>query len=128
MNDKTLALRLKRMRKDRGLTQKQLSKQIGVALSVIAGAETKRGISKTLASKLAYYFNTPIDYWLYSNDDKEFINSMDYLETTKMVIERLINENLITLDNIDKIPKDEMELITKSLLFDIKIYLKKKED
>lgn len=128
MDDKTLALRLKRMRKDRGLTQEQLSKRIGVALSVIAGAETKRGISKTLASKLAYYFDTPIDYWLYSNDDKEFINSMDYLETTKMVIERLINEKLITLDNIDKIPKDEMELITKSLLFDIKVYLKKKED
>lgn len=61
--DNSITERLKNARNAKGLTQVQLAKKLGVAKSVIAGAETKRGISKSLAVKLADFFNTDIDYW-----------------------------------------------------------------
>ncbi|OOM17154.1 helix-turn-helix protein [Clostridium saccharobutylicum] len=129
MNNNILADRLKNMRKENGITQIELAKRLGVAKSVIAGAETKRGISKNLASKLAEFFETDIEYWINENADKEFIKEMPFLETTKNVMQRLINEKVLTLDTLDLIENDEdiNKLILQSLKFDAKIALKKKE-
>lgn len=127
MNNNILGNRLKEMRKSKGITQSQLADDLNVALSVIAGAETKRGISKNLAPKLAEYFNTSVDYWINEDAEKEFIIDSEFLETTKIVAKRFIDENIITLNNIDNISKDEMDLLIKSLKFDLKVYLKKKD-
>lgn len=129
MNNKILSERLKQHRKEKGLTQKQLSEKLGVAYSVIAGAETKRGISKSLASKLADLFGTDIDYWINEDAEKEFIKEMNFLETTKAVMKRLMDENVLTLDNLDSIENDiEInKIINQSLRLDAKIYLMKKE-
>ena len=121
----TLGLRLKSMRENSHLTQKELAEALGVATSVIAGAETKRGISKKLAKKLAEYFNTSIEYWIDNEAEKELIESSEELELTHIAVNRLIKEGMIkdeTFINDEEI----MEMITKSLIFDIKLLLKKK--
>lgn len=123
--ENTLGLRLKSMRESRHLTQKELAETLGVATSVIAGAETKRGISKKLAKKLAEYFNTSIEYWIDSEAEKELIESSEELELTHIAVNRLIKEGMIkdeTFINDEEI----MDMITKSLIFDIKVLLKKK--
>lgn len=129
MDNKILSERLKNTRKEHKLTQIQLADKLGVAKSVIAGAETKRGISKTLAAKLADFFNTDMNYWINENAEKEFIKEMDFLETTKTVIKRLLDEKVITLDNLDDIEKDKdiCNHLIQSLKLDAKIALKKKE-
>lgn len=129
MNNNVLAERLKNMRKKMKITQVELSEKLGVAKSVIAGAETKRGISKSLASKLATFFNTDIDYWINENEEEDFIKEMDFLGTTKTVMRRLIDENVLTLSNLESIKNDEeiYRLIVHSLILDTKIELKKKE-
>lgn len=122
---KTLGLRLKSMRESCHLTQKELAEALGVATSVIAGAETKRGISKKLAKRLAEYFNTSIEYWIDSEAEKELIESSEELELTHIAVNRLIKEGMIkdeTFINDEEI----MDMITKSLIFDIKVLLKKK--
>ena len=94
MNNKVISERLKKMRKEKGLTKKELAKRLGVALSVISGAETKTGVSKSLAMKLSNFFNTSLDYWINENAELEFIQNHDMFETTRNVVERLIKENM----------------------------------
>ena len=128
MSKRVLAERLKAMRKSHKLTQSQLANELNVALSVIGGAETKRGISHSLAIKLANYFNTDIDYWLDENSEMEFVRDMNLFETTERVVTKLIDENILTLDNIDNFDDPEItELIKRSVILDIKIELKKRE-
>lgn len=129
MDNKILAERLKNIRKEHRLTQTQLAEKLGVAKSVIAGAETKRGISKTLASKLAEFFETDVDYWINENADKEFVKEMKFLEMTRVSLKRLLDEKIITLDNLDDITndKDICNQLIQSLKLDAKIALKKKE-
>lgn len=127
MNNKVISERLKKMRKEKGLTQKELAKRLGVALSVISGAETKTGVSKSLAMKLSNFFNTSLDYWINENAELEFIQNHDMFETTRNVVERLIKENIISSNNIDNVDKEVLDLINTSILFDIKVELKKRE-
>lgn len=127
MDNNILANRLKNMRKERKITQIELAEQLGVAKSVIAGAETKRGISKNLATKLAEFFNTDIDYWINEDSEKDFIKEVELFETTKTVVERLVEENILTSENLDSMDDDIKELIMQSIKFDIKVALKKKE-
>lgn len=129
MDNKILAERLKNKRKEYKITQTKLAEKIGVASSVIAGAETKRGISKSLASKLADFFNTDINYWINENSTNEFIKESDFLEITKTVMRRLINEKTLTLENLKDIQEDKdiNKLIIQALILDTKIDLKKKE-
>lgn len=127
MNNKVISERLKKMRKEKGLTQKELAKKLGVALSVISGAETKTGVSKSLAMKLSNFFNTSLDYWINENAELEFIQNHDMFETTRNVVERLIKENIISSNNIDNVDKEVLDLINTSILFDIKVELKKRE-
>ncbi|WP_315066532.1 helix-turn-helix transcriptional regulator [uncultured Clostridium sp.] len=129
MDNKILAERLKNKRKEYGITQIKLAEKIGVAPSVIAGAETKRGISKSLASKLANFFNTDINYWINENSTSEFIKEADFLEITKTVMRRLLNEKTLTLENLTDIQEDNdiNKLIIQALILDAKIDLKKKE-
>lgn len=127
MNNKILSERLKSKRKEMKITQKELADILEVAPSVIAGAETKRGISKSLASKLSVYFNTDIEFWINDDAENDFYKEVELFETTKTVVNRLIDENILTLNNLDKFDNDIKELILQSIKFDIKVALKKKE-
>lgn len=125
MNNGILSRRLKEERKKRNLTQKQLADSLGVALSVIAGAETKRGISKSLASKLAEFFDTSIDYWINENAEEEFVKQAELFEMTKTVVFRFIDEGVLNSETALE-DKEIMNLIIQAIKFDITVLLKKK--
>lgn len=55
--------RIKKLRKQNGLTQEQLADLLGVALNTISRIEVgSRGISIDLAIELAVHFDTTLDY------------------------------------------------------------------
>ena len=121
-----LAKRLKAKRKEFKLTQKKLAEELGVATSVIAGAETKRGISKSLAQKLADYFNTDIEYWLNENAENELIDNLKIFEVTTKLLNKLIEEELL-IDDISELDSSNRELLMDSFEFDVKVFLKKQK-
>ena len=56
----TFAEKIKTLRKEKGMTQMQLSAATNVSLAVIAGVESgRRNPSKEVAKRLADYFNVP---------------------------------------------------------------------
>lgn len=126
MTNKIISDRLKKARLEKNLTQKELADNLDVALSVIAGAETKRGISKTLAIKLAKFFKTDEGYWLNPNAEKEFIKNSKGLETLEEVFIRLIKEDLIQkADDINK--KEIRELVNQAERLELEILLRKEK-
>ena len=57
--------RIRKLRKQNGLTQEQLADLLGVALNTISRIEVgSRGISIDLAIELAVHFDTTLDYIL----------------------------------------------------------------
>ena len=126
MTNNVLGRRLKEKRKEHKLTQQQLADKLEVTLSVVSGAETKRGISKSLALKLSNVFDTDVGYWLNEDAEKEFIEQCEPLEMTKTVVKRLLDEKILTICNIDDMESDTQELLLQALKFDMKIFLKKK--
>lgn len=125
MDNNVLAERLKNKRKEFKLTQKELAKKLEVAPSVISGAETKRGISKSLASKLSDFFKTDIDYWINENAEEEFVKNVSLFETTINVLRAFIRENLLIDGNIEKLDTESKELLMQAFKFDTKVFWKK---
>ncbi|MDI3548173.1 MAG: hypothetical protein PWR10_1825 [Halanaerobiales bacterium] len=63
--------RLKKLRKEKGLYQKELAKIIGVSDGAIAMYETgKRTPDKEILDKLANYFDVSVDYLLGRTDER----------------------------------------------------------
>lgn len=55
--------RIRKLRKQNGLTQEQLADLLGVALNTISRIEVgSRGLSIDLAIELAVHFDTTLDY------------------------------------------------------------------
>ena len=125
MDNNVLAERLKNKRKEFKLTQKELAKKLEVAPSVISGAETKRGISKSLASKLSDFFKTDIDYWINENAEEEFVKNVSLFETTINVLRAFIREDLLIDGNIEKLDTESKELLMQAFKFDTKVFWKK---
>lgn len=127
MNNNIIAERLKKAREKKDLTQQQLATLLNVAKSVISGAETKRGISKSLATKLAKYFNTNVEYWINPNAEEEAIKLHNGLETLDIALDRLIEEGLIKKPDDIRKDKEIMDIILKGVELEIEIKLKKKQ-
>ncbi|URZ04093.1 helix-turn-helix domain-containing protein [Clostridium felsineum] len=123
MNNKLISERLKDARAKRGISQRELANRIGVTKSVISGAESKRGVSKNLAIKLATFFKTSVAYWLNENAEEEFIQSYTGLETLETVLDKLISEGIII--SPEDIRKDEklLDILLQGLELEIKIRL-----
>ena len=61
----TFAEKIKTLRKEKGMTQMQLSAATNVSLAVIAGVESgRRNPSKEVAKRLADYFNVPLQTFI----------------------------------------------------------------
>lgn len=61
----TFAEKIKTLRKERGLTQLQLSAVTNVSLAVIAGIESgRRNPSKEVAKRLSEYFGVPLETFI----------------------------------------------------------------
>lgn len=75
--------KIKKLREERRLTQKELAEEMGLAQSTIAMIENdkKEGSTKTL-KKLADFFNVTLDYLLSEDKEKDKIN--EYEEQNKI--------------------------------------------
>ncbi len=66
--------KIKNLRKNKNLTQIQLSEKIGIAQSTLGMIESnKRPAGRKTLIKLAEFFGVTVDYLLSENDDKEAI-------------------------------------------------------
>jgi transcriptional regulator with XRE-family HTH domain len=72
----TVGERLKKLRTEKGLSQQELSKQIGINRSTYARYETNDNQAdyETL-QKLADFFSTSVDYLLGRTDDAHFVST-----------------------------------------------------
>lgn len=88
------------LRTQKGLTQKELAKQLGCALSVIGDIESgRRPPSKNMAIKLAYFFNTPVELWLINQENMEAC-----LQMNGDILKKLrLNHNLTQKELAEKI-------------------------
>ena len=113
----TIGNKLKSLRKEEGLTQKDLALKLGTVQSVIGDMEyDRRPPSKLLAQKLAAYFKTTIEYWLNEDAVNNYAKTRDDLASTRQVIEMLKNKNMI----INGIPNDKAwTFIKRSMLIDL---------
>lgn len=67
----SLKNRLKELRKEKGITQKELANYLKVSRSTVAGYETdKRKPEYETLQKIADYFNVSVDYLLGSTNEK----------------------------------------------------------
>ena len=80
--------RLKNLREDHDLTQKQLSSFLNISQVAYSYYElNKRGIPLDLLSKLADFYNTSIDYLLYRTDEiSPYPKITKHNSKTKLVI------------------------------------------
>lgn len=66
-----LGIKIKNLRKEKGLTQLELSKQLNMSRSVLSMLEAnKQGTSQSNLKKIADFFDVTIDYLLSDSDDK----------------------------------------------------------
>ena len=64
--------RVKEIREDKGLTQMQIAKEIGITQRNYSYIETgKTMLTEDILIKLADYYNTSIDYLLYRTDKRD---------------------------------------------------------
>lgn len=104
--------RLKELRQQRGLSQSELAKSIGVSKSTISMLEVgSRLPSYELLEALGDYFNVTLDYL----NGKE-MGSMYYLdpaaaELAKEVFDR--EELKVLFDAVRDVPKEDLELVIK---------------
>lgn len=117
---------LKKLRKERGLSQLELSKKMKVTQSTIASLETgRREASNELMINLANFFNVSLDY-LNGLTDTRNGNENETVKSEGLVRDLLIHlykSGLIKdINNIDDTTKDiimsmvkkELELISKN--------------
>ncbi|MDU3526583.1 helix-turn-helix transcriptional regulator [Clostridium sp.] len=117
---------LKKLRKERGLSQLELSKKMKVTQSTIASLETgRREASNELMINLANFFNVSLDY-LNGLTDNRNGNDTEVVKSEGLVRDLLIHlykSGLIKdINNIDDTTKDiimsmvkkELELISKN--------------
>lgn len=103
MNIERIANRLKCLREESGLTQKELSEHLYISRTTIAGYETGKTIpSLEVLIKYADFFNATTDWILCRTDSKEFKITED-------------NEIQITHHKDTGISKAAIDLIKKAL-------------
>lgn len=106
MNEMSHIAKMKELRKKNNLTQRQLAKEIGVSHGFYSDVERGvKGMSGSLAIKLADRFNTPVDYWLDIETTAIKLSKESPFKQTIEGLEQLVDEGLLTnvedLDNPD---------------------------
>ena len=109
---------LKRLRKEKGITQEDLAKQIGVARSLIGMVEANRQEGgRILTTKVSKYFNVSMDYLEGLTDKKEPPTDSNEPLVTNF-LKFLINNNIIKDEN--NIDDNTKELILNMVREEIK--------
>lgn len=116
---KDFAVRLKRLRKDAGITQEELARVLNVGRSTIS--EYERGViepkRKTLVD-LAFYFGVPIEYFFIK---EEIINTNTMLKNKFAIQDKCstIQDTLTSLEHKTKNLSEHDEKIILEMLKNI---------
>ncbi|URZ06423.1 helix-turn-helix domain-containing protein [Clostridium felsineum] len=107
-----LSEKLKKLRKSKGITQKQLADETGLSVSMISKIEEghKTGSDETLQT-LANYFNLTLDELRVDKLDVEIEKRKEYV--VDELLKRLVQKGLIT--NTQNIDSDLQKLITYTI-------------
>ncbi|MHB9949523.1 XRE family transcriptional regulator [Clostridium botulinum] len=116
-----LGERLKKLRNEAKLSQKDLAKKLGLSSSTVGMIESgKREGNKETIHKIANFFGVSIDY-LYGNDVEEITKTESLIDN---FLDRLIQEGIIQdPNNIDSTTED---MILNAIKAEIALKLKKK--
>lgn len=107
------ASRLTKLREELGMSQNEVSKELGMSQSTYAGYEVDRSEPnfETLR-KLSSYYKVSIDYLIGQSDVKATQAEVDFLnEVEEKGIDQLIREYNLTLGDKAMDPKEERILI-----------------
>lgn len=116
---------LKELRKEKGITQEELAKQIGVARSLIGMVEAdKQEGGRILATKVSKYFNVSIDYLEGLTTNKKGLGAEKETLFTNFLSFLIDNDIIKDENNIDENTK---ELILNMVKKEIKKIIKDKE-
>jgi len=106
--------RIKKLRKDNGLHQKEVAEKLGITLTGYASYEQGRNKpSYDSLLKLSDLYNVSIDYLVgktdiqYTDHEKEFINKL----SNKMSLNDIMNEYSLTFDGKDLSDEDSKKII-----------------
>lgn len=89
--------RLKALRKENNLTQRQLAKEIEIAPGVISDVERGSKVpSGNLAIKLADRFNTTVDHWLSIETTITKLSKESEFKQLNEGLSQLMNEGIIS--------------------------------
>ncbi|MGJ0908889.1 helix-turn-helix domain-containing protein [Clostridium botulinum] len=111
--------RIKELRKEKGITQEELGKHVGVSTSMVGMYETNaRKPSYEVLSKIAKYFRVSTDYLLGETDSnihKETFISIsreDFKDLSEFILDESLEENnnisIFTQDGLIKIGIDKV--------------------
>ncbi|WP_039241163.1 helix-turn-helix transcriptional regulator [Clostridium botulinum] len=115
--------KVKKYRKENGLTQKQLSELLGVSRTNVAEIENGRikGTVKFI-TKMAEISKTPIAYW----SGEEIENNYKTYEALDVLIEAMLDSEMIKNDG--KINESAQKLIIAVLEKEVKYKIQKRKE
>lgn len=106
----------KRLRQEKGLTQKELAKKLGLTQAMISSIESgSKGASNDVELKIANFFGVTIDYLRGLTDKKEHITIEGKVD---MLLKHLIDSGII--EDADNIDEDTQDLIMAMIRKEIK--------
>lgn len=119
-NNEELVKRLKLLRKEKGITQKQLADSLGVSLPAIVNYENaQRSPSSAVVTLLSQYFNVSKEYLLGKTDERHPAQKWDDPELVQAV-----SDNLSTLfDTVEQAVREVSDEEQK-LVFDVLVELR----
>ena len=108
--------RLKRLRKQRGLTQKELAKRINKSASAISSYELNVQIPPVdILVSIAYVLNVSLDY-LVGIDQSITYSSKNLTQSQKEIVEMLYKEFMEPTNNGSKLSPQQIEIIRQLIL------------
>lgn len=120
MEKQIFADKLRSLRREYNLTQRELAKEIGVGAGVISDIERgTRPPSERVAIKLANKYNTDVDYWLdIESGIEQIIKESPYKQLCEG-LDQLVEEGIIKTPN-DFDDPEIMEIIKDLMKFDFR--------
>ena len=104
-NAQEFGKRLKKIRKDRGISQKRLSELTGISIQTISSYETGHSFPVIdYIYQIGLILNVSIDYLLYGNEETiNLVNDNNISDIKKLVksVLSLLDTNLVTIDVIN---------------------------
>lgn len=105
--------RLKAIRKQRGLTQKELARRINKSVSAISSYESNVQMPPgDVLESLAYILNISLDY-LIGFDQSEIYSTKNLTESQKEIIRLLFKEFVSPTSNNSALSMQQIEIVRK---------------